>query len=1265
VSRARLAALFWPVEDETRSRRSLRQALTELRRAVGEVLQEQGETVGIAGGLELDASRFEAAVTRGDYQAAMDLWGGEFLADVEDTGGQDLRTWLEAERAGLKRRFAIAAEARADAAEREGAWDAALAVGSRWTEVLPEDQRAWTRHGQLQRLAGRRAKGGASHAAFAALLSPDLIARHAQFSTLTRQWEAVKAGAPGLALIEGEEGVGKSRLIEEFLRWLGGREPRAVVLRARAFEAERDRMGVLARHLLAPLAAVPGVAAAPASALKPLAALVPEVAERFPALPVEVPADHLSDGVARVLADVAVEAPVVIAVDDADLADRESLELLEALCRRPVAGVLVLLSALPNRLPALAGLERRGDYAGSPVRLHLDVLRVADVEQLIASMAEFVPEDRAVLAGRLHGESGGNPLVVIELLASLAAQGTIAPDTDGRWGIRALADGLLPVPSSLREAMTARLRQLTPDATRVLQSAAVLGRDAEVGLLGNMTGLEPARLEEAVAQAVGHRLLKVAEGSATRLEFTYEAARRVVYEELLPLRRGELHRRAYRILRRRRSRDSSQLAAVGYHRMRGAEIPVWRRYALRAAAAGTAALGVGAFLLLTGRQPPPTSPTAIAVLPFEVREGGRYSYLGDGMVDLLSADLDGLGGLRSVDPNTLLTVISRRSSGGRDPERGRSVAQRLGAGLFVVGEVTEAGGRGQVVAYLYDARGRLQTVARASAESEADTYRVVDEIARQLLAGRHQGPAEALTRLAVVTTPSVPALKAYLEGERRLREGAFGSAVEAFQTAIAADTAFALAHYRLAVAAEWDERSELSEHAAEQAARFGGRLSGHHALLVQGLLAWRKGDAASAEITYRQIVRDHREDMEAWFQLGEVLFHANPLRGRSLVEAREPWEWVRSREPGNRFAVLHLARIAALQDDSARLAALVEPGSILEPVGDRRVLELAGWRALVIRNREEEERMNARLRQAGHLTLQNVAWQLVSWSRNLAGSERIARLILDLEPNDVAAHLILAHLDLARGMRRRAVTDLPTGEGADEPLMLIIRAYFAALDFVPVSAPELLRLRRELTAWRPRAIPIGPEGPEAMSLHRAAAPLLREYLLGTLCVRLGDLAGAARSAASLEGALGDTPEERLAETLALGMRALIARSQGHPEAALQLLERIRQPARREEVSQSPFHAVALERYLRADLLRELGRDEEALGWYASLGELSPFELVFLAPSHLRQAEIYERLGRRSEAAKHYAQFIDLWGDADPEFQPVVSEAGTRLRELRR
>jgi tetratricopeptide (TPR) repeat protein len=311
------------------------------------------------------------------------------------------------------------------------------------------------------------------------------------------------------------------------------------------------------------------------------------------------------------------------------------------------------------------------------------------------------------------------------------------------------------------------------------------------------------------------------------------------------------------------------------------------------------------------------------------------------------------------------------------------------------------------------------------------------------------------------------------------------------------------------------------------------------------------------------------------------------------------------------------------------------------------------------------ERVSAELRRCDNATLQNVVWQLVTWSRNLAGSERLARLMLDRNRHDTAGHLMLAHLDLARGMRRRAEADLPGGEHSYEPLTLTVRAYFASLPFMPVSEPELLQLRRELTAWRPRAVPIGAEGPAVTTLHAAVSPLLRDYLLGTLSARLGDLAGAARSAASLEHAQTAAPGDSLAQTLALGVRALVARSQGDPEAALRLLERIQRPARREEVSQSPFHAVALERYLRAELLRELGRDEESLAWHASLGELSPFELVFLGPSHLHRAEIYDRLGRRTEAAEHYGRFVELWKEADPELQPAVAVARARLEELRR
>lgn len=141
-------------------------------------------------------------------------------------------------------------------------------------------------------------------------------------------------------------------------------------------------------------------------------------------------------------------------------------------------------------------------------------------------------------------------------------------------------------------------------------------------------------------------------------------------------------------------------------------------------------------------------------------------------------------------------------------------------------------------------------------------------------------------------------------------------------------------------------------------------------------------------------------------------------------------------------------------------------------------------------------------------------------------------------------------------------------------------------------------------------------------------------------------------------------EVNLAKNLALGIRAQTARWQGRREAALELLAQIRPTARREEVSQSPIYALTLERYLRADLLRELGRGEEALAWYASMAQLSSFELVFLGPSHMRRAEIYEGLGKREEAAAHYARFIGLWKDADPQSQNLVAQARMKLWQLR-
>jgi hypothetical protein len=91
--------------------------------------------------------------------------------------------------------------------------------------------------------------------------------------------------------------------------------------------------------------------------------------------------------------------------------------------------------------------------------------------------------------------------------------------------------------------------------------------------------------------------------------------------------------------------------------------------------------------------------------------------------------------------------------------------------------------------------------------------------------------------------------------------------------------------------------------------------------------------------------------------------------------------------------------------------------------------------------------------------------------------------------------------------------------------------------------------------------------------------------------------------------------------------------------------------------------MADERYLRAELLRALGRDDEALRVYASFPDPQGYDLHYLALSHLGRARIHDARGDAARAATHYRRFIALWAEADPELQPLVLEARARLNGL--
>jgi tetratricopeptide (TPR) repeat protein len=137
----------------------------------------------------------------------------------------------------------------------------------------------------------------------------------------------------------------------------------------------------------------------------------------------------------------------------------------------------------------------------------------------------------------------------------------------------------------------------------------------------------------------------------------------------------------------------------------------------------------------------------------------------------------------------------------------------------------------------------------------------------------------------------------------------------------------------------------------------------------------------------------------------------------------------------------------------------------------------------------------------------------------------------------------------------------------------------------------------------------------------------------------------------------------MAEYFAVILRAQVAYDEGDPEEALRLLEQARPD---EGWATMPVYwllSQTRERYLKARTLEALGRDQEALGWYASLGWASQADIVYLGPALLRSAEIYERLGEHEQAATYYQRFITRWQDCDPELRPMVTAAEQALARL--
>lgn len=712
------------------------------------------------------------------------------------------------------------------------------------------------------------------------------------------------------------------------------------------------------------------------------------------------------------------------------------------------------------------------------------------------------------------------------------------------------------------------------------------------------------------------------------------------------------------------ARDDAALVLPSSPRAAPGIAPTRGRPRVRTVAAGAAVVFlVGALLLrsaLSTRLGAANLPERVVILPFDVRGEPEHAYLREAVADLLSTGLDGAGGIQTIDPNAMRAAVT--SAVQPTSEDGRSIARQFDARYFVLGRVVVAGERLRVHASLYDRRTEDKLLAQSSREgAAAQLFEIVDGVAADLLVASRRVADGRMSQSAALTTRSLPAFKAYLEGERAFQTGDLSRSADALRRAVAIDSTFALASYRLSIVVDakngvWTEIQE----SAERALRHAKRLSERDHLLLEAHLASVADDVDGAERRYRAILKRHPDELEAWYRLAEVIFHQNATTGRPLTEARAPFQRLLRLDPTNRVALQHLARIAAVERRTGELDTLyrriVALGITPAEEAETRALLVFTGGTPVERERFHDEFATARPRAFGLSS-----WVTAIFARDLVATERMMRASMRTPSERASSHAGIARVHAVRGRMDSAAAQLRELERLDPTLALEQGAFFAILPFRTLPDSALRAWRARVAAWRPPRA-----DPGTMTTNDISGPWrphIRLYLLGQLDALLRDTMAVRIDADSLE--LMDVPAlpdaTLFARELSASVRAHSLWRQGKTDAALRLLEGTRQ-ARPYPYRGSATRTQA--RYVRAELLYESERFSDALLWYGTFEYTSLAQLGFATPAHLRRGQIYERLGDPPRAAAHYRQFLALWQAADVEFRPMTAMAAERLRQLR-
>ncbi len=576
--RPRIAAMLWPGLDESTGRRNLRRELVRLRdRGAAEAVVVDGDRLSLAPPVELDTEAFTAQLKAPGPAAALALWRGPLADGLELDDALPFNEWLagERERWHARWREAVAAEA----ATAEAAGRAGEALGH-FERLLADDPLQERHHRAVMRLhaaAGRREVALAQYQRCTQLLHDELgLAPMAETAALaaalggddrpapdaSSQPPAPGPAAPrplvpepmpfvgrepdvawleaawrrgGIVLIEGEGGVGKSRLAIDFAAARGA----YALARCRPGDGELP-LASFARVLRALAGPEPALQELPAWAVPELARLLPELGPEPPPLRSAAERARFGQACAHAWQAWAGDSFDTVVVDDWHLADADSQGLLAEVADG--SGTRLLLVYRPE-LPAAAAERLRALQAAGAAHRMLRPLEPAAVFELVQQLSGSARPER--FAALLSRATAGHPFYVAETLRHLVEAGLLTAGADGQW--QTPFDSLtqdyreLPLPASVREAVLGRMRRLPEAAQRVLQAAALAQEPFPAGLLAPACALSEVEATLALEAALEAQLLR--EHEAGGFAFAHDLVQQALAAELGPARRRSVHRR--------------------------------------------------------------------------------------------------------------------------------------------------------------------------------------------------------------------------------------------------------------------------------------------------------------------------------------------------------------------------------------------------------------------------------------------------------------------------------------------------------------------------------------------------------------------------------------------------------------------------------------------------------------------------------------------------------------------------------------------------